>query len=114
MKKEAPSHDDPARLLAHWREGVKEFNSGRLWHAHEAWERGWKGMSDPMRTWVQACIQVAGAHHLLGLGRAEPARALLASAARKFGAAKEAGQAVPRIEIEGWSEASPGRARIVV
>jgi hypothetical protein len=92
---------DP-ELLRAWKEGVEEFNQGRFWHAHECWERGWKGLPEPERTWVQACIQVAGVLHLLEKGRIEPALSLAASAQAKFGRTlSEMEPVFPRIEIAG-------------
>lgn len=42
-------------------EGVRLFNAGRFWHAHEAWERCWLGSSEPDYTFYKGIIQAAGA-----------------------------------------------------
>jgi hypothetical protein len=69
----------------HWRQGVADFNSGRYWHAHEAWEHGWRLMpACAARTWVQAMIQVAGVYVLLEKGRASGARSLAEAALEKM------------------------------
>jgi hypothetical protein len=44
-------------------EGVKLFNEGRFWEAHEAWEQLWKDIPEdsPPRIFIQGFIQVAAA-----------------------------------------------------
>ena len=42
-------------------EGLRLFNEGQFWHAHEAWEALWLQSSDPRRQFVQGLIQVAAA-----------------------------------------------------
>jgi len=43
-----------------WAHGVRDFNEGRYWHAHEAWEANWTKLPEPHRSWTQALIQVCG------------------------------------------------------
>ena len=50
--------EDPA----HYLEGVRLFNEGQFWHAHEAWEDAWKAEHDPaIRLFYKGVIQTAAA-----------------------------------------------------
>lgn len=88
-------------LLEAWREGVEEFNRGQYWEAHEKWERGWKGLPEPERTWVQAWIQLAGVLCLRQKNRETAARALSVSALAKLEQASQMRMVLPRIDVEG-------------
>jgi predicted metal-dependent hydrolase len=51
-----------------WQEfehGVTLFNSGKFWHAHEAWELVWQQHAEDERLFFQGLIQLAAAYHLL-------------------------------------------------
>jgi uncharacterized protein len=43
--------------------GVKLFNAGNFWHAHEAWEDVWKRHEEDERLFFQGMIQLAAAFH---------------------------------------------------
>lgn len=46
------------------KQGLDEFNTGRFWHAHEAWETIWLESGDPdLRRFLQGLIQIAAAYH---------------------------------------------------
>ncbi len=69
-----------------WKKGVDQFNQQRYWHAHEAWEEGWKTLDPgPLKLHVQALIQAAGSFYLLHekSGRERGARALARAALEK-------------------------------
>jgi predicted metal-dependent hydrolase len=51
--------------LQFWSQGIEEFNRSRYWHAHEEWEKGWKNLPEPHRTYLQALIQACGAFYLI-------------------------------------------------
>lgn len=106
---------DPAEL-AHG--GVRLYNAGRFWEAHEAWEAVWRAAPDPERRTWQGLIQAAAAmlhrergnaHGLAALGEAAVSK-LMAPAppgfpieTARFAAAlarcvRENG-AVPRVEL---------------
>ena len=54
--------DIPERFLAEWQHGCEDFDAGRYWHAHEAWEAMWLGLrseGDPMNEPVRGLIQIA-------------------------------------------------------
>jgi hypothetical protein len=40
-------------------EGLHEFNHGRHWHAHEAWEPLWMGLEEDDKVFVQGLIMAA-------------------------------------------------------
>lgn len=42
-------------------EGVKLFNEGSYWHAHEAWETLWIAQKGETRRFIQGLIQIAAA-----------------------------------------------------
>lgn len=45
--------------------GIRLFNEGRFWHAHEAWEQIWRRHPEDSRLFIQGLIQMAAAFHLL-------------------------------------------------
>ncbi len=46
----------------HFAAGVALFNAAQFWHAHEAWEDGWKSSADPgLRLFYKGIIQAAAA-----------------------------------------------------
>lgn len=42
-------------------EGVELFNCNAFWHAHEAWEQGWRLAAQPAATCYKGLIQTAAA-----------------------------------------------------
>ena len=51
------SADNPQRYL----EGVRLFNAGEFWHAHEQWEACWLASAEPESTFYKGIIQAAAA-----------------------------------------------------
>jgi predicted metal-dependent hydrolase len=50
--------------------GIRAFNEGHYFEAHELWEDVWRASSGSTRTFVQGLVQVAvGLHHLKGGNR---------------------------------------------
>lgn len=49
-------------------EGIAEFNAGRHWHAHEAWEHLWLGLEGDDKLFVQGLIMAAAMLHQYGRG----------------------------------------------
>jgi hypothetical protein len=60
--------------------GVRLFDAGAHWHAHEAWERAWRADRNPDRHFLKGLIQLAAACHHLSRGAPGPALRLLGSA----------------------------------
>jgi predicted metal-dependent hydrolase len=50
---------------AHLTHGIALFNSGKFWHAHEAWEAIWMNHPEDGRFFIQGLIQLAAAYHQL-------------------------------------------------
>jgi uncharacterized protein len=42
-------------------EGIRLFNTGEFWHAHEQWEACWLTAHEPEKTFYQGIIQAAAA-----------------------------------------------------
>jgi predicted metal-dependent hydrolase len=42
-------------------EGIRLFNQGEFWHAHEQWEACWRAAREPETTFYQGIIQAAAA-----------------------------------------------------
>lgn len=42
-------------------EGVRLFNAGEYWHAHERWETCWRASVEPEATFYKGMIQAAAA-----------------------------------------------------
>jgi len=76
-------HPAAARRAAHpaFVAGCRDFDHGRFWHAHEAWEGAWHEDPSPDRGIYKGLIQIAAVQYHLARGRPEPARALLARGA---------------------------------
>lgn len=74
----------------HFLEGIAHFNSGRYWHAHEAWEAAWLPMGnapeDDGEIFFRALIQLASGLHLKRSGRYNGARSHFRKAGEKFAA----------------------------
>jgi hypothetical protein len=45
--------------------GIRLFNDGKFWHAHEAWEQVWRRHAEDSRLFIQGLIQMAAGFHLL-------------------------------------------------
>lgn len=45
----------------HFVEGVRLFNAGQFWHAHEQWEVCWMRAQEPEATFYKGIIQAAAA-----------------------------------------------------
>lgn len=41
--------------------GIELFNATAFWHAHEAWEHGWRASAEPHLTLYKGLIQAAAA-----------------------------------------------------
>ena len=44
-----------------YREGIRLFNAGEFWHAHEQWEACWLRAGEPDATFYKGIIQAAAA-----------------------------------------------------
>ena len=60
--------------------GVRLFDAGHHWHAHEVWEQAWKADPAADRHFLKGLIQLAAACHHLQRGAHGPALRLLATA----------------------------------
>lgn len=47
--------------MDHYLEGIRLFNAGEYWHAHEEWEWCWRRSSEPEATFYKGIIQAAAA-----------------------------------------------------
>jgi uncharacterized protein len=63
-------------------EGVRWFNQGNFFQAHEVWEELWMECRDPSRTFYQGLIQVAVCLHHFGRRNIRGARKLYHSSRR--------------------------------
>lgn len=52
---------EPSGFLPQYLEGLRLFNEGQYWHAHEAWEEIWMEADGVERDFYQGLIQVAAA-----------------------------------------------------
>lgn len=85
-------HDNPD-LLAEIRdaltsqqflEGVRLFNTGYYWEAHESWEDVWREQNGDAKTFVQAFVQAAAAYSFIKLGKFSSVSYLFDKAVEKF------------------------------
>lgn len=68
--------------LAALARGAELFDRGEWWHAHEAWEDGWRAVTGQHRHYLKGLIQLAAANHHLARGNRSAARRLFDGAAR--------------------------------
>ena len=52
---------DETGAMDHYLEGIRLFNAGEYWHAHEEWEWCWRRSSEPEVTFYKGIIQAAAA-----------------------------------------------------
>ncbi len=64
--------------------GIRHFNEGKFFDAHEEWERLWLAESGPHKMFLQGLIQLAAAFHHHGRGNRRGAEALLTAAIAKL------------------------------
>lgn len=64
-------------------EGLRLYDAGKFFAAHEAWESVWLGLQEPEKTFLQGLIQVTAAfHHLQRNNRLGTAQLLQAALRR--------------------------------
>lgn len=54
---------------AEFREGVRLFNGGYFWEAHEVWEELWRGQEGDAKTFLEGFVRLASAYNFLRLNR---------------------------------------------
>jgi uncharacterized protein len=90
-------------------EGLRCFNSGAFFEAHERWESVWLAAQEPEKTFLQGLIQVAASFHHFQRGNCAGTISLLRSALRRLDKYPEvfAGIVVApfRVIIRSWVEA---------
>ena len=60
--------EEPVSTDEDWNDfnrGIRLFNEGKFWHAHEAWEQVWRKHREDSRLFIQGLIQMAAAFHLM-------------------------------------------------
>jgi len=65
-------------------EGLRLYEAGKFFAAHESWENVWKSSPQPQKTFLQGLIQVAGAFHHLQRNNIRGATGLMRSALRRL------------------------------
>ena len=65
-------------------EGLKFFNKGYYWEAHDVWEEVWRGEENDAKTFAQAFVQVAAANSFVKLSKLTSAKYLFEKALEKF------------------------------
>jgi predicted metal-dependent hydrolase len=67
-----------------FRDGVRLFNEGYHWEAHEAFEDVWRDQESDAKTYVQGFVQMAAAYSFIKLHKAGSAVYLFEKALQKF------------------------------
>jgi predicted metal-dependent hydrolase len=65
-------------------EGLRLYEAGEFFTAHEAWESVWLGSPEPEKTFLQGLIQVTAAFHHLQRNNPLGAKLLLQAALRRI------------------------------
>lgn len=66
-------------------EGLRLYNAGEFFTAHEAWESVWLELPEPEKTFLQGLIQVTAAFHHLQRNNRLGTTLLLQAALRRLG-----------------------------
>jgi predicted metal-dependent hydrolase len=69
--------------------GIRLFNEGQFFHAHEAWEDWWRETTPPEKRASQGMVQVAVAMHHSSRGNWEGARSVMKRALGNLEAAPD-------------------------
>lgn len=64
--------------------GVREFNGGHFFEAHEIWEELWNDLAGDTKEGCQGLIQIAAGYHKLAIGNPTGARKLLDRGIRRL------------------------------
>jgi uncharacterized protein len=87
-------------------EGLKCYQNGQFFEAHERWESVWLRLEEPEKSFLQALIQVTAAFHHYYAGNHAGAASLLRRALRRLEAcpAEFGGVALGplRAEVRAW------------
>jgi uncharacterized protein len=59
--------------------GLRHFNAGEFFEAHEVWEEVWLAEGEPEKTFLQGIIQIAAAFHHYRRGNTDGTETLLAA-----------------------------------
>jgi predicted metal-dependent hydrolase len=65
-------------------EGVKLFNGGFFWEAHEEWQEVWREQIGEGKIFVEAFVQMAEAYSFIKLGKVNPAIYLFEKSIKRF------------------------------
>ena len=65
-------------------EGIRLFNGGFYWEAHEEWEEVWREQAGDGKIFVEAFVQMAEAYSFIKLGKAATAIYLFEKSIKKF------------------------------
>ena len=65
-------------------EGLRLYDAGEFFTAHEAWESVWLGLAEPEKTFLQGLIQVTAAFHHLQRNNPLGTTLLLQAALRRL------------------------------
>ena len=95
--------------------GLTDFNTGRFWHAHEAWETIWLESQDPdLRRFLQGLIQIAAAYHHVQRGTVRGAVRLFDAGIAKLRGSQPGlcnlalGSLIgTSLEVRAWADAFP-------
>ncbi len=103
-----PEHGLPERTHAALLAGVRLFDSGRFFDAHEVWEDAWRAETGARRLALQGLIQIAaGFHKGLVQGRPAGMMRLLDAGLRKLEVCGGIGAmdlSTFRVEVQRWRE----------
>ena len=68
----------------HFLEGIHDFNSGKFWEAHEAWDTLWLSAESDLEQFLQGLIQIAAAYHHVQRGTYRGAPRLFAAGLKRL------------------------------
>jgi len=69
---------------AEFGEGLKNFNTGYFWEAHEIWEESWRDQEAEAKEFAQSFVQLAGGYSFLKQGKVGSAKYLFEKAVERL------------------------------
>jgi predicted metal-dependent hydrolase len=69
---------------AEFGEGLKNFNSGYFWEAHEIWEESWRDQDAEAKEFAQSFVQLASGYSFLKQGKVGSAKYILEKAVERL------------------------------
>lgn len=104
MSTRAPRSDRTELGRSLFDEGLREFNAGRYFEAHDIWEEFWHELRGPDRLFMQGLIHLAIGSYHNAMGNAAGAESQWGKAKKKLGGYPRVYWGISTLEWISWIE----------